>query len=208
MVLSNLSSFQFGIKGAMRLAVALMAWALILTSGSFGQSPVAGAMNKRKDALNDLKASIQGEASAKGRTESSRIRTTSDGYLKFIGTPPRNYMTVDQTQRGNPDSVAKSFLKQRRILLANDTPSIDFALKNKKAGNKQTFLKFEETYEKLKVFGAEVIVQTNDKGGVDCLVSDYHARHAGPRQRKDFSSAGHTEIGCRAECNTIAGRGA
>ena len=138
---------------------------LIEPGTAFGGAPVENTSATRALALKDMLNSIQGEAD-----EPPRIYKTQEGYLRFIGASPSTHFAVDGT--GPPEQIADAFLEQQRNLFVSDSSAVGFNTTRVKNTDDRTYVRYQQTYDGLKVYGAEMIVQVNAAGGIACVISD------------------------------------
>jgi len=121
----------------------------------------------RTSALNDLKTSIIGSPK-----EPARIFKTKDGYLRFIGAATSTYFAAEPDKRGTSQESADAFLGKWRDLFVNESPAVDFEMIRVKTQNGRSYLRYQQRYAGLEVFGAEMIIQVNAIGGIEAVVSD------------------------------------
>ena len=135
--------------------------------GAFGQAQANDTPAARASALKELLDSVDGTAE-----EPPRIFKTKDGYLRFLGSPPSTYFPVDPNKRATPQEDADAFLAQNRNLFVNDSPHVEFETVRVKTRGTRTYVRYQQRYAGLEVFGAEMIVQVNAAGGVAAVMSD------------------------------------
>lgn len=149
----------------------LIASLIILVIGfanvGFGQTPAKGTPEARGLKLKGLLGSVEGVAE-----ESPRVFKTSQGYLRFIGTPPSTHFSVDPNKWATPQGAADAFLSEHRNLFVNVSPDVGFDTIRVKTQGSRTYLRYQQTYAGLDVFGAEMIVQVNAAGGIAAVMSD------------------------------------
>jgi len=104
--------------------------------------------------------------------ESTRIRETPDGYLRFVGAPPSGYFAVDPGKRGTAKKAADAFLETNRDLFVNKSSAVGFDMVRIKTRDSRTYVRYQQTYGGLKVLGAEMVVQVNTADGIVCAISD------------------------------------
>jgi Zn-dependent metalloprotease len=64
------------------------------------------------------------------------------------------------------------FLSKWRNLFVNEIPSIDFQKVRIKTQNGRSYVRYQQRYAGLEVFGAEMIIQVNTAGGIEAVMSD------------------------------------
>jgi len=149
------------------LLVVLVALALLGSNTAFGQSPANGTIEERAIELRNLLASIEGVL-----VEPPRIHLTKDGYLRFIMAPPSTHFAVEPANRGTPEEVAGAFLERWRNLLVNESPAVGFNIIRITTSRSRTYVRYQQTYARLEVFGAQMIIQVNKAGGIEAVISD------------------------------------
>jgi bacillolysin len=140
---------------------------LALSSVTYGQK------NLIAQQVNQLVTRLQ-DATQRGMKpeELPRISVSKEGYLRFIGAPPSFYFPVSLAVPGNPEQTAYNFLKEYASLFGVTSASVDFKVLKIKSKNRRSYVRFQQTYSDIPVFGGEVMVQLNDLGGVECVMSD------------------------------------
>jgi Zn-dependent metalloprotease len=129
------------------------------------------AMANTESLLNSIKVKTDSRGGA-AVEESPRLRKSKDGYLRFVGAAPFTYFAVDVRESAEPEEVADAFLQKRRNLFVKESNKVGFDVKRVKTRDVRTFVRYKQTYAGLDVFGAEMIVQVNADGGIDCAISD------------------------------------
>ena len=133
-------------------------------SMAFGQSLSKNSPEKRALALRGLLDSIEGTAK-----EPPQIFKTKEGHLRFIGAPPSTHFAV---AAGAPEQAADAFLGKWRNLFVNESPAVEFQKIRVKTQNGRSYVRYQQMYAGLEVFGAEIIVQVNAESRVVAVISD------------------------------------
>ncbi len=149
---------------------------VLVTAACFAEARVrsVGRAVENAKSLSDsvrAKTRVRGPKGVKVE-KTPRLRRTGDGYLCFAGAAPYTHFTVDVGRAAEPKEVANAFLQKNRDLFVNRSDKIAFDVKRVKTRGSKTFVRYQQTYSGLDVFGAEVIVQVNADSGVDCALSD------------------------------------
>jgi Zn-dependent metalloprotease len=154
---------------------------LIMLLGSSASANVTeDAQRKAKinDIINSVKPTQQapaGQAPAMASPRSDeepKFATTKDGYLNFLSAPPSKSFPVTDAVAGKHKANAKKFLKQNRITFGMQSSASDIKMLRKKIKDKHTSVRFRQTYSSIPVFAADVVVQLNNAGGVEYVLSD------------------------------------
>jgi len=145
---------------------------LLLTStGAYAQEkPLQAEVQKL---LGSLKSAAPRATLAAGETpEPPRFAVASDGYLTHIGAPPGSYFPVSVVIPGNHTETARNFLRENRNLFGAKSAAVDFRSMKSKKKDGRSYERFQQTYQGLPVFSGETIVQLNEAGGVEYVLSD------------------------------------
>ncbi len=102
-----------------------------------------------------------------------RSSTTPEGYLKFLAAPAGNSFEPSSSAKssGGADAVAKSFLQEHADAFGIHQ-GVTFTTNRVKTQNARTFVKLDQTYKGVPIFGAQANVQMKPDGGVVSLLSD------------------------------------
>jgi len=147
------------IKGFSLTAVSFIVFIVIgFSSKTFGQISSDVTVQARTSALKDLITSVEGQPK-----EPIRIFKTKDGYLRFIGAPPSTHFAV---AAGTPEQAADEFIEKWRNLFVNESPFVDFEKIRVKTQKERSYVRYQQIYAGLEVFGAEMIVQVNEICGI------------------------------------------
>jgi Zn-dependent metalloprotease len=113
--------------------------------------------------------SISGPATAK----SPRIAKTADGYVRFLGSPSADHgFPVTGVRRDDPEAVARRFLTDWADVIVNPSPEVRFDVVRTRAKESRSFVRLQQKYRDLQVFGAQMTVQVDSSGRVSCVLSD------------------------------------
>ncbi|NIP51575.1 MAG: hypothetical protein GWN00_22070 [Aliifodinibius sp.] len=148
------------------VAVLPVVW-LLGAGSAFGQGPANGTPEARALELEDLLNSVEGVAK-----EPARVFKTADGYTRFIMAPPSTHFAVEAAKRRTSLESAKAFIEQWRNLFVNKSPPVGFDTVRVTTSDSRSYVRYQQRYAGLDVFGAEMIVQVNAAGGVAAVISD------------------------------------
>lgn len=101
-----------------------------------------------------------------------RYSISNDGFLQHIGAPPLFYFPVINVVRDNPGETGYNFIQENLNLFCARSSSVDFSILRIRAGENRSYVRYIQTYKEIPVFGAQIIVQVNDIGGVESVMSD------------------------------------
>jgi len=149
------------------LLIALTTGGLLGSNMALGQTSLNGTIEDRAIELRNLLASIEGVS-----VEPPRIHLTKDGYLRFIMAPPSTHFAAEPANRGIPEEVAGTFLERWRDLLVNESPAVGFDMIRITTSKSRSYVRYQQKYSGLEVFGAQIIVQVNAASGVIAVISD------------------------------------
>lgn len=156
-------------------AVACAALVALLGAGSAQAAP-AGVQAELQGLLGTARRSAKARANlnANAVAEESRLGAAPDGHVRFLGSAPEHQFPLDAADivPGNPEATAQKFLKRHGKIFGANSAAVDFQHAKTKAKNARRFVRFQQTYGGVPVFGAQVNVQLNDENGVESVLSD------------------------------------
>jgi Zn-dependent metalloprotease len=132
-------------------------------NAAVSQEDVAHLLSSMQGPTGDVVQPVKGE--------SARV-SLKDGYLRILGAPANHYFPVSKEVTGNPTVTAKNFVVERSAEFGIKSKAVDFASKKSKKKDGRSYERFQQTYSRIPVFGAEVVIQLNVSGGVEYVVSD------------------------------------
>ncbi len=123
--------------------------------------------SKRKDLMTNLKS--------RSNSEGMKIKKTPGGYIRFLSASAG--ISTSSTTKLKPKDAPYQFIGQYGELLHNKSNDIKFKTKRIRSkrykGNySKSFVKCQQTYAGLDVFGAEIVFQLNDNGDIEAVNSD------------------------------------
>jgi len=100
--------------------------------------------------------------------------TTSEGYLKFIGAPVGNafHPSSQAKAAGDAPAVAKSFLAEHGRAFGIQNDGVGFTTDRVLTNNAKTYVRLNQVYNGVPIFGAQVTVQMQPDGGIVAVLSD------------------------------------
>jgi Zn-dependent metalloprotease len=107
-----------------------------------------------------------------GPDEPARLSIGTDGYLRYLGAPPLGYFPASSVVPGKPEETAYNFLKEHTSLLGATSAAVDFKVLKSRTRDNRNYVRFEQTYAGLSIFGGQIITQLNSLGGVEYVLSD------------------------------------
>ncbi len=123
---------------------------------------------KAQRELDGLLSSVRGKTSK----DAPRISKTKDSYLRFLGAPPSAYFPVEAGKFDNPEQMAGTFLSKQRNFFVNESAAVSFDKIRVKSQGPRTYVRYQQKYAGIPIFGAELIVQVNAKDGIGAVTSD------------------------------------
>jgi Zn-dependent metalloprotease len=125
----------------------------------------------RVDALARLTTSLRvaSPGRAGGAGEPARSAWNANGALRYLGAPPETSFPTPTP--GEPETAALGFLRAHRDLLGVGD-AVDFVLERRRARPGHASLRFRQTSSGVPVFAAQVVVQTDDSGGIVAVIAD------------------------------------
>ena len=142
------------LRGASIMTALLVLLGLVASATTVSSAPLAA------DPLQDLINQTGGH-----------VRITRDqrgGLVRFVGTDmdhavPRG-MGLESSAR--PEAAARGFLASYGTLFGLSDPAQELTLMSGDSANGQSFVRFQQVYQNIPLFGAELIVQTDGQSNV------------------------------------------
>ncbi len=104
--------------------------------------------------------------------DNPRTASTPEGYLSFLGAPTGNSFEPLNAGKGSDAAAsAKQFLRDHKAAFGVQD-GVSFSTDRVKSINARTFVRLNQTYNGVPVFGAQVIVQLMPGGTVTTVLSD------------------------------------
>ena len=104
--------------------------------------------------------------------ESPKFSMAEGGHLRSLSAPPFYYFPVRSAVPDDPEATARNFLSEQAIAFGIESGAVAFEKLSIKTKGNRRYVRFQQTYAGLPVFGAEIIVQLNADGGVESVLSD------------------------------------
>jgi Zn-dependent metalloprotease len=149
------------------VGVACVAWLACSFSAAF-----AAPAEVNPDDLVNLYNTLH----APNATETSRQFQTDEGFLRFVAAPPGSYFTTTVTgaksSSASPEDTAQAFISANVGAFARSSSRMTFTTDRVKTGAEQSFVRLQQNYNGIKVFGGMMTVQTDAYGHVTCALSD------------------------------------
>ena len=108
---------------------------------------------------------------APGATETPNKLFDKDGFIRFVGAPPGGIFETSAKGKGS-EALANGFLNEHKGAFGALGTNTAFSSIRQTSQGKASYLHFQQTYKGVPVFGAEVMVQTdNTQGGISCVAA-------------------------------------
>lgn len=104
--------------------------------------------------------------------EPIRVSQSKDGYAQFLGAPPSTRLSVRTPKGATAEAQARDFLAQWDDLFHAKSESAGYRTVRVDGGEKRSFVRLQQTYGGVPVYGAQVVVQVEADGGIGAVVSD------------------------------------
>lgn len=106
-------------------------------------------------------------------SEAPRISLTANGHLRSLGAPPGfHFVPANGLVAGQPDAVAREFLRERGSMFGIQSPAVDFTIKRLKQGVERNYVRLQQRYQNLPVVAGEVVIQVDAAGGIESVLGD------------------------------------
>lgn len=110
---------------------------------------------------------------APGATEGPVVYQTEEGFIRFLGAPPGGRFTArNENKSAGPADAASVFIGDHRKAFGAASPSVNFKAEPAQARGGSSFIRLDQYYGDLPVFGAQVVVQIDGDLGVRNVLSD------------------------------------
>ena len=146
------------------LAVALPVVGFFGIAASSAVEAPRGSPQSRTAQLRQLVDTAEGPAE-----EPPRFLRTADGYLRFIAAAPNTPLAVSTAA---PRDQAGAFLDLWRDLFVNDSAAVQFDIIEIESTDSRSYHRYQQTYDGLDIFCAQMVVQVNAAGGIEGVLSD------------------------------------
>lgn len=150
----------------------LLFMALFLPTISLATESKNAVLQEISKLLGTLQTTQRKRIDSQSESEQPRYLISTDGYLRHIGAPPLRYFPVTNVFPDKPDETGYNFIEEHRNLFGARSPSVDFTLLKLKFKENRSYVRLNQTYRDIPIFGAQIIVQLNNIGGVESVMSD------------------------------------
>ena len=146
------------------VVVAWVAWVLC----SLGAAAAEPA-HVNPDNLDNLYSTLH----APNASELPRQLQTDVGFLRFIGAPPGSYFAnrVSIGKGASPEDAAQAFAADHGGAFSTTSERMGLVTERANSEDDRNYVRLQQTYNGLTVFGAQMLVQMNPFGGVQCVLS-------------------------------------
>ncbi len=107
-------------------------------------------------------------------TEAPRILQTDAGFLHYLGAPPGTsyHVAAPTGKSSDPEVVAQTFLEGHGRAFGVLSDYVAFRTERVNTTGPHTYIHLQQTYDGRDVFGAQMIVQMDQHGGISSVLSD------------------------------------
>jgi Zn-dependent metalloprotease len=107
--------------------------------------------------------------------EAPRLIAAPEGHLRNMAAPPGHAFQPRQIVAGKPDETARIFLNDNKVLFGMSSANVSLAPYQTRSSSKRTYVRLQQSYAGVPVFGGQVAVQLNDAQGVEFVGADVSA---------------------------------
>ena len=130
------------------------------------------------DGLGDLVGSLRpsrpgGPAAPPEPAESPRATWSERGTLRYLGAPPGMAFASPGPIAGDPEAAARRFIDSQRRRFGLENPASGLRVTRSRRSGARHFVRLQQTFSEVPVFGAMASVQLDAEGGVEALVADF-----------------------------------
>ncbi|HPO15211.1 MAG TPA: M4 family metallopeptidase [Candidatus Hydrogenedentes bacterium] len=141
---------------------------LALQCSAIAQTMKNPKAETRNAAVEALVNSMRGS----GAPDGVRVFKGSDNYVRSIGAPPASYFPVTPGKGAPPANKAQAFLKENQSVFMDDSAAVDFRPTKTKTRTSRSYVRLQQDYSGIPVFGAEATIQLDAANEVVFAFSD------------------------------------
>ena len=104
--------------------------------------------------------------------EAPRVNRDAKGMVRHLGASPGHAFLPQRAASGKPGETARFFVQDNKSLLGIISSNIDVTAFQTRQSGARTFVRLQQTYKGLPVYGGQMAVQLNPDEGVEFLSSD------------------------------------
>ncbi|MDX9972174.1 MAG: hypothetical protein RBU21_04185, partial [FCB group bacterium] len=104
--------------------------------------------------------------------DNARYHQDADRYLRFIGAPPGMSFRASSAKSADPEQATQAFLLENAKAFGAGGGRQAFKRLRVTQDGDSSFVRLQQTYDGIPVFGAEVNAQVGPDGGIRSLLSD------------------------------------
>ncbi len=104
--------------------------------------------------------------------EAPDYSVNTQGFVTFLSAPQGASFAVSAAKSAGPEASARAFLEAQSGALGTTSAQVSFRTVNVQTLNNATYVRFQQQYAGVDVFGAQVVVQLNAEAAVVAVVSD------------------------------------
>jgi len=107
-------------------------------------------------------------------TEPPRLLQWDSGFVRFAGAPPGGQFAAPAAvpKSAGAEGLALSFVTTHAGAFAAPCAAFGFEKKRVTQAGGRAYVRMQQKYGALRVFGAEILVQIDNAGGIACVLSD------------------------------------
>ncbi len=126
------------------------------------------------DPISQVMASLRpapGRSTSASR-EPPRVTWSDRGAIQYLGAPDGQVFSAPAADPARPGETARSFLDAHRDLLGVSSSAVGFTILREKARGERRYVRLQQTYAGVPVFGARANVQLDATGGIEAVFAD------------------------------------
>ena len=99
---------------------------------------------------------------------------SDDGYVRGAIAPPGGVFRTESptTKSDDPVNIARQFLLEQYGAFGAKSNAIDFQLDRLKSDDGRRYVRMQQLYRQIPVYGAQANVQLDEEGGIEAVLSD------------------------------------
>jgi Zn-dependent metalloprotease len=155
----------------MRLIAVLSMAALLACLPAMAQ-PTEHLSGEDIDAISEMHQTLR----AVHTTDQVRYSTTDEGYVSHLGAPAGAHYENDAAKSGSPVAAARGFTLRHKKAIGAGSDKTDFVADRYSSEDSRHYVRLDQTYDGIPVFGAQTVVQLDDDNQVRYFKSDVMRR--------------------------------
>lgn len=165
----------FSWRIAWRVPTPCLAVFLLALSSPVGRTDEQASRPEITQLLSTLENRGAGKSVSTSANEGSSLVSNADGSIRHLAAPAERHFKMTGAVPTEPEATAQRFVKEYAVAFGVKSKAVEFVPVKNRHQDSRHYLKLSQTYAGVPVFGANIIVQLNESGGLE-YVANYLAR--------------------------------